>query len=115
MANIRRRPKLKLTSMMKKELEKISRSRTEKASRVERAKMLLAYAQGVTISEISRQHSTNRPKVERSIDKDLQLGALTALDDLPRSGKPPAIIPEDKAWRVSSTCQTHKDLGYNYE
>ena len=70
---------------------------------------------GTTISAIARQLSTNRPKVERCIDKALQLGPLTALDDLPRSGKGPEITPEAKAWLVNLACQEPKELGYSFE
>jgi len=111
----RKRPDLKFASEVRDELIKISKSRTEKANRVERAKMILLYSNGVTISAIARQLSTNRPKIERCIDKALQLGALTALDDLPRSGKPPEITPEAKAWLINLACQKPKELGYSYE
>jgi len=96
-------------------LESISKSRIDKASRVERAKMLLAYAGNASVSSIARLLSTNRPKVERCIDKALQLGILTALNDLPRSGKKVHISPEARAWRVSLPCQKPKDLGYPLE
>jgi len=111
----RRRPELTITQEVQQKLEQISKSRTESASRIERAKMILEYSKGVTVSAIARQLSTNRPKVERCIDKALQLGALTALDDLPRSGKPPEITPEAKAWLVSLACQKPKELGYSFE
>lgn len=111
----RRRPELTITQEVQQKLEQISKSRTESASRIERAKMILEYSKGVTVSAMARQLSTNRPKVERCIDKALQLGALTALDDLPRSGKPPEITPEAKAWLVSLACQKPKELGYSFE
>jgi len=104
-----------LADEVKEKLKKISRSRTEAVRRVERAKILLAYARGETISAIARQLHTNRPKVERCIDKALQLGPETALDDLPRPGKPRTITPEARAWLVSLACQKPKDLGYSYE
>lgn len=68
-----------------------------------------------TVSAIAHQLSTNRPKVERCIDKALQLGALTALDDLLRSGKPPEITPEAKAWLMNLACQKPKELDYCFE
>ena len=77
--------------------------------------MILEYCKGVTVSAIARQLSTNRPKVERCIDKALQLGALTALNDIPRPGKPPEITPEAKAWLVNLACQKPKELGYSFE
>lgn len=111
----RQRADLIISPEVRDTLEIISKSRTEKASRVERAKMILLYTTGSTISAIARQLSTNRPKVERCIDKALHLGALAALDDLHRSGKPPEITPEAKAWLVNLACKKPKELGYSYE
>ena len=75
--------------------------------------MLLAYASGATISSIARNLSTNRQKVGRCVDKALELGALAALQDLPRSGRPAQIPPEARAWVLA--CQKPKDLGYAEE
>jgi len=111
----RKRPDLVLTEEMKEELTRISLSRTEAVRRVERAKILLAYAQGDSISGIAHQLGTNRPKIERCVDKALQLGPLAALEDLPGRGKPPSITPEARAWVVSVACQKPKDFGYSYE
>lgn len=111
----RKRPKLMLARDIRVKLEQISKSRSESASFVERAKMILEYSQGVSISAIARGLSTNRPKVERCIDKALQLGPLTALEDLPRSGKPPEITSEAKVWLISLACQKPKELGYSFE
>lgn len=111
----RKRPELKIDQEVQNKLEQISKSRTESASRIERARILLEYTKGGTVSAIARQLSTNRPKVERCIDKALQLGALTALDDLPRSGKPPEITPEARVWLMNLACQKPKELGYSFE
>ena len=111
----RTRPELQLKPDVKEQLKRISKSRSEKASRVERAKMLLNYCEGVSVNSIARQLSTNRPKVDRCIDKALQIGAIAALDDLPRAGKPPKITPEAKSWLVSLACMKPKELGYASE
>ena len=111
----RQRPELVLTSDEESQLTTISRSRTEPTARVERAKMLLAYAEGESISSIARTRSTNRPRVERCIDKSLQLGVMTSLDDLPRSGRSRTITKEARVWIVDLACQKPKDLGYSYE
>jgi len=111
----RKRPGLVIAQDVQSRLEQISKSRTESATRIERAKMILEYNKGNSISSIARMLSTNRPKVERCIDKALQFGALTALDDIPRSGKPPAITPEAKTWLVNLACQKPKELGYSFE
>ena len=111
----RTRPALVLSQQQQAKLELISRSRTEKASRVERANVLLAYAKNASICSIARMLSTNRPKIERCIDKALQLGVLAAIDDLPRSGKKEHISPEARTWLISVACQKPKDLGYSLE
>jgi transposase len=111
----RKRPEIILSQEVQDKLEQITKSRTESTGRVQRAKMILGYSKGVTVSAVARQLSTNRPRVERCIDKALQLGAITSLDDLPRSGKPPAITPEAKAWLVNLACQKPKELGYSFE
>lgn len=109
------RPKLKLLASEVGELTRIARSRTESFSRIERAGILLSYHEGETVSAIARKFRTNRPKVERTLDKALQLGAIASLDDLPRKGKPAKISVEAKAWVISLACQKPKDLGYAAE
>lgn len=111
----KKRPPLILTDESREKLTEKSRSRTEAHQQVERSKILLAYADGASVSSIARRLNTNRPKVERCIDKALQLGPLAALVDLPGRGKPPSITPEAWAWVVSLACQKPKDLGYSYE
>jgi transposase len=109
------RPKLKLSESEISKLSKIHRSRTESLSRIQRSGMLLSYYNGETVTAIAKKFETNRPKVERTIDRALQLGAIGSLDDLPRKGKPTTIPAEAKAWVVSLACQKPKDLGYAAE
>jgi transposase len=97
------------------ELESISKSRTEGHSRVERAKVILSFYYGKTISAISRELNIDRPKVERTVNKALAIGTLASLNDLYRSGKPNEITDDAKAWLVSIACQKPKDLGYQNE
>lgn len=111
----RKRAKLLLDSDVRDRLQKVSNSRTEPASAVERARMLLEYTGGKTITSIAGDLNTNRPKVERCIDKALAFGALAALFDMPRNGRTPEITPEARAWVVSLACRKPKDLGYSYE
>lgn len=110
-----RRAPLDLSPEVRVTLETILRSRTEAVRRVERARILLAYASGGTVSGIARTLGTNRPKVERCLNKALQFGALAALDDLQRSGRPPAITREARAWLVSLACRKPTELGYPEE
>lgn len=111
----RKRSELVMTLEVRQKLEQIAKSRTESASRIERATALLAYSQGISVSAIARQLSTNRPKIERCIDKALQFGVLNALEDLPRTGKPSIITPEARTWLVNLACKKPKELGYSYE
>lgn len=110
-----RRAPLDLSPEVRSTLETIHRARTEPVRRVERARILLAYASGDTVSAIARALGTNRPKVERCLNKALQFGALAALDDLQRSGRPPAITPEARAWLVSLACRKPTELDYPEE
>ena len=110
-----RRAGLDLSDEMRAILDAVVRSRSESVQRVERARILLAYAAGRSVSAIARELQTNRPKVERCIDKGLQLGALAALSDLPRKGRPGRISAEARAWVVSLACVKPKQLGYPEE
>ena len=115
MAARRRRSELRIGKEAQLELGRISRSRTESAQRVERARILLGHVAGRSISAIARSLDTNRPKVQRCIDKALDIGPLAALDDLPRAGRPPTIPPEARAWLVALACRKPKDLGHPEE
>ena len=57
----------------------------------------------------------SRPKVERCIEKGLQIGALAALSDLPRMGLLAGITLEARAWVVSLAYVKSGDLGYPEE
>jgi transposase len=96
-------------------LEQISRSRTEPNHRVERARILLAYAAGESVSSVARSMQTNRPRVERCLNKALEMGSMAALKDLPGRGHPPVITDDARTWVTSLACQKPKDLGYSYE
>lgn len=98
-----------------KELERLSRSRTEPANRIQRATILLKYAMGEKITSIARQLNTTRPLVYRTIDKALAFGALQSLDDIQRSGRSRAIDDNAKNWVLSTACQKPTDLGYAAE
>lgn len=112
---VSKKAQLVISLETKSELILLSRSRTEPVQRVTRAKILLAYEAGNSISAIARNLKTNRPKVERCINKALQWGVMAALADLPGRGKPPRITPEARIWLLSLACQKPKEFGYSYE
>ncbi len=96
-------------------LETIARSRTEPASRVERARILLAYRSDPSSTAVGERIGVTHHTVRRCLHRARRLGVMAALDDSPRPGKAPQITPEAKAWLVSLACQKAKDLGYAHE
>lgn len=110
-----KRPKLQLTDQERSWLVRMAASRSEAHAKVERARMLLRYYAGETISGIAAALQTNRPRVERCVSKALPLGVRTALKDLPGRGRPAALTAEAKAWVVALACQKPKELGYAQE
>ena len=109
------RAKLSLCREDEAWLHQLSQSRTESVAQVQRAQILLRYAQGETVSAIAAALDTNRPKVERCISKALQLGVRAGLQDLPGRGRRARLSQEDKTWVVNLACQKPKDLGYAQE
>ena len=93
----------------------IARSRTEPASRVERARMLLAYRDDPSFFAVGRLLSVHHQTVQRCIERAAAFGSLAALYDSARPGKAATITPEAKAWLVSLACQKAKDFGYPHE
>ena len=81
-------------------LTAIARSRTEPASRVERARMLLAYRENPSFFAAGRALGMHHQTVQRCVERAVAYGALAALDDRPRPGKEPTITAEAKAWLV---------------
>jgi transposase len=97
------------------QLGAISRSRTERASRVARAQMLLSYRETPSFFTVGRRLGVHHQTVQRCIERAMAYGPLAALDDRPRPGKEPVITPEAKAWLVSLACDKAKDHGYPHE
>ena len=115
MARWRRAIELAMTDEQVASLTALSRSRTELASRVERAKMLLAYRKSPSFWAVGQRLGVHHQTVQRCVERALAYGPLAALDDRPRPGKEPVITPEAKAWLVSVACDKAKDHGYPHE
>lgn len=92
-------------------LKEVSRSRSMPKSSVERARMLLCYFEGKTVSETARLVGVNRRTVERIINKALEFGVVAALDDLHRSGRRHVISDDARTWIVGLRCSKPKGLG----
>ena len=79
------------------ELEAIARSRTEWASRVQRARILLAYRTNPSTYAVGEAIGVTHQTVQRCLDRAVRFGVTAALDDSPRPGKEPTITDSARA------------------
>jgi transposase len=86
-------------------LLEISRSRTEPTSRVERARIILAYLEEPSAYEVARTIGVTHQTVTRCLQRAAELGVIEALDDRPRAGRDPVITAEAKTWLVALACR----------
>lgn len=87
------------------ELERLVRSRTTEQRVVERARIVLASADGLKNAEICASVGVSHPTVTRWLDRYEKLGIAGLLEDLPRPGRPKAISPETEAEVIRLTQQ----------
>ena len=111
----KRRQPLQFTDEELGRLESIRKSRTEEKRRTVRAAILLDSLTGWSDAAIARHHHISRGTVVLCIRKCLQSGLETALQELPRSGKPRQLPDDAKVWVRNCACQKPKELGYSYE
>jgi transposase len=115
MAAARKVVELSITEAEQAELQSIARSRTEPASRVERARILLRYRDDSSSYGVGIAVGVTHQTVQRCLARASRFGVMAALDDSPRPGKEPEITLEARAWLVSLACQKAKDVGYPHE
>ena len=115
MAGWRQAFELGLSEEDVKELNAVARSRAEPASRVERARMLLAYREDPSFYAVGRALGVHHQTVQRCIERAMAYGAMAALDDLPRPGREPTITADAKTWLTNLACRKAKELGYPHE
>ena len=111
----RTRKQLQLSDNDMRQLKAHSVSRIESSSMVHRSRIIIDYSLGMTIAEIVRKYGTNRPLVERTVDKAIEFGPITALNDLPRSGRPSEITDDARAWVISVACDPPTKFGFAAE
>ncbi len=111
MARTSGRAALVLTPEQKVTLGELAASRTAAAREVERAKVLLGYAAGTSITELQRQLGFSRPMIYRCVDKALAAGVQMGLKDKYHRPHEPEITDEAKAWVVGIACTKPKDHG----
>lgn len=92
-------------------LKELAGSRTAAVREVERAKVMLGYASGQTITQLHRQLGVGRPMIYKCIDKALATGVQAGLKDKYHRPHAPEITDEAKAWVVALACTKPKDHG----
>ena len=83
MAGWRRVVELAMTCEEIEKLTALSRSRTEPASRVSRAQMLLAYRENPSFCAVGQRVGVHHQTVQRCVERALGYGPLAAIEDRP--------------------------------
>jgi transposase len=115
MAAWRRAIELSLTDADTAKLRVMAQSRTEAASRVERARILLAYREDPSFFAVGQILGLHHQTVQRCVERAVAEGPMAALDDRPRPGREPTITIEAKAWLVDLACCKAQEFGYPHE
>ena len=110
-----KRTYLALSDEDKDYLKSLSKKRTIQAQVVDRARILLYKADGMTFEEISEKLAVSTSTVRLCISKFNKGGVDAALYDNQRPGRPPEITDDAKAWIINIACQRPTDLGYAQE
>ena len=115
MARKTTRSPLTLSQDDQQTLESLAKSQTQPLRRIRRATVLLFYASGATISDVSRDVGVSRDVVYKWVDRALALGPIAALEDKYHRPHDPTITLAAKAWVIELACTKPKDLGYAAE
>lgn len=97
---------LALTDEERSLLKKCASASSEQVRRQQRAKILLLRADGRSYEEIQSTLNVSSPTITKVLKKAYVFGAIAALDDLQRSGRPCRITREASTWIVSLACQS---------
>jgi transposase len=107
--------KIMLLSAERERLLKLSHSRTHPLRVIQRAQILLNFAEGQKIEAVAKAAKVSRPTVYKCIRKALAGGVEVALKDYYHRSKPATITEEAKAWVMHLACTKPKDLGFAAE
>ena len=94
------RAPLELNAEQRSMLRELAGSRTGAQREVERAKVLLAYAEGKSPTEIERMVGVSRPTIYKCIDKALAAGVAMGLKDRFHRPHAPQISEAAKAFVI---------------
>ena len=111
MARKSERAALVLTPEQRTTLKALSTSRSAATREVERAKMMLGYADGASITTLQRLFGFSRTTIYRCVDKALAAGVQMGLKDKHHRPYEPEIVEAAKAWVVNIACTKPKDHG----
>lgn len=106
---------IELTTTDREYLELQIRARTIQAQTVNRARIILLRADGISIDEIADKVGMNRKSVMLCLNKFKNGGIENALFDAPGRGRNAEITDEEKAWIINIACQRSADFGYSAE
>ena len=106
---------IELTNADREYLQLQTRARTIQAQTVNRARIILLKADGISIDEIADKVGMNRKSVMLCLKKYKEGGIENALFDAPGRGRNAEITDEEKAWIISLACQKPTDFGYSAE
>jgi transposase len=99
-----------LTPEGRRDLERLARSRTAPARLVERARIVLAAAEGRRTGDIADELNVSRPTVPTWLRR-FNDGGRAALEDRPRSGRPDTYDAGQRAEVIAAALTDPKSLG----
>ena len=108
----RKYPKPDISEEELKELRRIRSSTKEEKRRVIRASIILDYLDGYSDDRIVSRNGVNKNTVKKCLSKLREFVMETALNDLPRPGKPRKITDNDKSWVLNLACTKPSEQGY---
>ena len=111
MARKSKRAALVLSSEQRAALKTLAASRSATTREVDRAKVMLGYADGASITELQRLLGFSRATIYRCLDKALAAGVQMGLQDKHHRPYEPEIVEEAKAWVINIACTKPKDHG----
>ena len=99
----------------REKLIKLANSQTSEYLKVQRTKILLLSADGMSNAEIASSIGVHRNTVATFVAKYIAADIDYALNDSARSGRPNSICDDEKAWITNIACTKPKDMGYAEE
>ena len=101
----------RLSKVERKHLEEIVRYQCVEARLYRRARIVLLFAEGASISAIARQMGTTRLRVGEWLQR-FREHRLEGLGDLPRSGRPEEITPLERHQVIATACRCPLEFGF---